>query len=94
MEGLAALLTVPNGAPLINRVRANRALLGPLGEGLNEVLALVSQVVVLVQEILEVVLHGHLVSAGLFLFFLNENELIGSLIWVVATGFVSEGCSS
>lgn len=57
MEGLAALEAVPESASLVNRVGADDALLGARGEALDQVLALVGEVLRLLQEVFEVVSH-------------------------------------
>ena len=70
VEGLAALDAVPDGASLVDRVRTNYALLSCLGKSLNQVLALVRDVVGSRQEVMVVVLYrssvlGVLLTIGL-----------------------------
>lgn len=57
MERLAALLAVPDCRPLVDWVLANDALLSSLSKGLDQKHALLRQVLVVAQEVLEVVLN-------------------------------------
>jgi hypothetical protein len=82
MEGLAALLAVPNRASLVYLVLTNDALLSSLRKFLNEKSALLRQIVVLTKKILVVVLNSGLIAflLSFFLivlnFFLSFNSLI------------------
>ena len=61
MEWLAALLAVPDGTALINWVRADDTLLRTCGQRFYKSLALLSQVIVVAQEVERVVAHARLV---------------------------------
>lgn len=63
MEGLEALLAVPNGRPLEDWIRTDAAVLRAGREALNEVAALLGQVLRLPEEVFEVVLHCRLVPS-------------------------------
>ena len=89
MEGLAALLTVPNCASLVYLVLANDALLGAWRQFLDKKGALLGQVAKLTQEILVVVLNFSLVAFVFPLFLVVLNLLLclwGSFFDVLDVG--------
>lgn len=75
MEGLVALLAVPDCGPLEDLIGADAALLLASGQGLHEVTALLAHILRLLQEVLKVVLHGSLVFQVLLLSVLGIDEL-------------------
>jgi hypothetical protein len=99
VEGLMALVAVPNGPTLVDGVLANNALLGALREGLHKEGALFCQIGILLEEVLEIVgdlcliLHSLLLSIVFlidYLHFLNL-DLVESSILVKVTKVVSRG---
>lgn len=77
MEGLAALLAVPNRASLIYLVLTNYALLSSLRKFLYEKSALLRQIVVLTQKILIVILNRGLIAFLLAFFLIVLDFLLG-----------------
>ena len=75
MEWLVALITIPEGAPLVDRVVTDDTFLSPFRKGLNEESALFSQVPELLNEVHVVILdHSFLLLRSLLLFFLVIDE--------------------
>lgn len=91
MEWLAALLAVPDGTALINWVRADDAFLRTSGQRFYKSLALLSQVIVVAQEVEWVVAHARFVLHVLSTM-LQDCELLWKLAWML--GSVLEGAQS